>query len=469
MPDWIKEAGLPSRLKGKTFAKAAQSLTKESDERKFDAVSRRGLNAHLERLAAAQEVERMKEQVEEMIENGELGAEASVEEDAQNIEGLENAEVVESPEVPEEGMEEVVAPEEAFVEGDERVLEGEPQQFAEGGDLKEGKEDKNAVKKNPMNPEKKTITLAEANADNDFISEVEAYNAPRQQEYLSRIERYRDFKDDDNGERNYFVLDKGDSNRKGTYVTKAQIADMARAAAEIGVDLDEYLATGLLEYNFGQKLIEDKKGKRPPRTLDEVREYREIDPAVTQKAIDHRLIVDNNPTMKFDEWLMMKGKKYITPESRYKKVPNGRYYINEEYEFPIKAYQEYLQYVRGNMTDDNTYYNPHYKEAQVFKVKGIKGYNPSEKDREAKIRKQIRFMKQNPDFYEFAHSVYNESREFADGGTIHIKDSHKGLFSKAAANAGMGVQAYANKILSHPENYSAARRKQANFARNAAK
>jgi hypothetical protein len=53
--------------------------------------------------------------------------------------------------------------------------------------------------------------------------------------------------------------------------------------------------------------------------------------------------------------------------------------------------------------------------------------------------------------------------------SIHIKPSHKGLFTAKAKSAGMGVQGYASKVLSEGSRASAATRRQANFARNAAK
>lgn len=53
---------------------------------------------------------------------------------------------------------------------------------------------------------------------------------------------------------------------------------------------------------------------------------------------------------------------------------------------------------------------------------------------------------------------------------IHIKKKNKGKFTASAKRAGMGVQAYANKVLSAPKGkYSAQLRKRANFARNASK
>ena len=51
---------------------------------------------------------------------------------------------------------------------------------------------------------------------------------------------------------------------------------------------------------------------------------------------------------------------------------------------------------------------------------------------------------------------------------IKIKKSREGSFTAKAKRAGMGVQAFARKVLAAPEGrYSASTRKQANFARNA--
>jgi len=56
---------------------------------------------------------------------------------------------------------------------------------------------------------------------------------------------------------------------------------------------------------------------------------------------------------------------------------------------------------------------------------------------------------------------------FADGGGIHIKPSHRGLFTEKAHRAGMGVQEYASHVLANKENYPSSTVKQANFAKNA--
>lgn len=58
---------------------------------------------------------------------------------------------------------------------------------------------------------------------------------------------------------------------------------------------------------------------------------------------------------------------------------------------------------------------------------------------------------------------------YAGGGGIHIDPSKKGTFTAAASRHGMGVQQFAAHVHAHPENYSPAMRKKANFARNAAK
>ena len=56
---------------------------------------------------------------------------------------------------------------------------------------------------------------------------------------------------------------------------------------------------------------------------------------------------------------------------------------------------------------------------------------------------------------------------YKDGG-IHIKKKNRGKFTAAAKRAGMGVQAYAKKVLNDPKASTTLKRR-ANFARNAKK
>ena len=57
---------------------------------------------------------------------------------------------------------------------------------------------------------------------------------------------------------------------------------------------------------------------------------------------------------------------------------------------------------------------------------------------------------------------------FALGGGIHIKKSHRGLFTKEAKEHDMGVQEFASHVLANKDKYSPEVVKRANFARNAA-
>ena len=50
---------------------------------------------------------------------------------------------------------------------------------------------------------------------------------------------------------------------------------------------------------------------------------------------------------------------------------------------------------------------------------------------------------------------------------IHIKASHKGRFTAKAKKAGMGVQAYAKKVLKKGSGANKTLREEANFAREA--
>lgn len=68
----------------------------------------------------------------------------------------------------------------------------------------------------------------------------------------------------------------------------------------------------------------------------------------------------------------------------------------------------------------------------------------------------------NKMFWVTDHYNYNSGKD------IHIKKSKRGTFTKAAKQHGMSVQGFANKVLKNPSKYSAAMRKKANFAHNAA-
>ena len=58
---------------------------------------------------------------------------------------------------------------------------------------------------------------------------------------------------------------------------------------------------------------------------------------------------------------------------------------------------------------------------------------------------------------------------FALGGGIHIKKSHRGLFTKEAKEHDMGVQEFASHVLANKDKYSPEVVKRANFARNSTK
>lgn len=68
----------------------------------------------------------------------------------------------------------------------------------------------------------------------------------------------------------------------------------------------------------------------------------------------------------------------------------------------------------------------------------------------------------NLGFFDLLIHNYNSGKD------IHIKKSKRGTFTKAAKQHGMSVQSFANKVLKNPSKYSAAMRKKANFAHNAA-
>lgn len=65
-------------------------------------------------------------------------------------------------------------------------------------------------------------------------------------------------------------------------------------------------------------------------------------------------------------------------------------------------------------------------------------------------------------------NYFTAMNKLTGGGNIHIKPENRGKFTASAKNAGMGVQAFAQKVLANKEDYSSTQVKRANFARNAA-
>lgn len=69
---------------------------------------------------------------------------------------------------------------------------------------------------------------------------------------------------------------------------------------------------------------------------------------------------------------------------------------------------------------------------------------------------------------DYERNLFNTPVEYKYGG-IHIKPSKRGTFTAAASRHGMGVQAFASKVLANKDDYSPAMVKKANFAKNASK
>lgn len=129
----------------------------------------------------------------------------------------------------------------------------------------------------------------------------------------------------------------------------------------------------------------------------------------------------------------------------------------------IDGYQTYdaLQ----NNDDSNAIYNGISTGLGVIGSLGAADIFPARVDRALDV---MGIIQNSGDFIKYGYdSMFGNEK--AEGGSIHIAPSKKGTFTAAASRHGMGVQEFASKVLSHPENYSLTMRKKANFARNASK
>jgi len=96
-------------------------------------------------------------------------------------------------------------------------------------------------------------------------------------------------------------------------------------------------------------------------------------------------------------------------------------------------------------------------------------YEPEDPYAEALKTKQIFYFDTDSAAEAFARGAWKSPIKSKEQGGIFIKPENKGKFTAAAKRAGMGVQEFANKVLSNKEDYSSTTVKRANFARNAKK
>lgn len=205
-------------------------------------------------------------------------------------------------------------------------------------------------------------------------------------------------------------------------------------AASHGTDFK--IPSGLKEqYRFENFLPSDYKWKPSAKDSKDWEEYR-----ATMNQVRHRLLDTEH-------------------------LINGKYPSGKELEKAIDNRQ--MDLIMANFDVANgygaDYYNA-YKDL-LGKAKQTNSYRDWQNviDFENHIRNSLKYL---PAVTPFAIGV--KSNDYNSGKDIHIKPSKRGTFTKAAKQHGMSVQGFANKVLRNPSKYSAAMRKKANFAHNAA-
>lgn len=205
-------------------------------------------------------------------------------------------------------------------------------------------------------------------------------------------------------------------------------------AASHGTDFK--IPSGLKEqYRFENFLPSDYKWKPSAKGSKDWEEYR-----ATMNQVRHRLLDTEH-------------------------LINGKYPSGKELEKAIDNRQ--MDLIMANFDVANgygaDYYNA-YKDL-LGKAKQTNSYRDWQNviDFENHIRNSLKYL---PAVTPFAIGV--KSNDYNSGKDIRIKPSKRGTFTKAAKQHGMSVQGFANKVLRNPSKYSAAMRKKANFAHNAA-
>lgn len=205
-------------------------------------------------------------------------------------------------------------------------------------------------------------------------------------------------------------------------------------AASHGTDFK--IPSGLKDqYRFENFLPSDYKWKPSAKDSKDWEEYR-----ATMNQVRHRLLDTEH-------------------------LINGKYPSGKELEKAIDNRQ--MDLIMANFDVANgygaDYYNA-YKDL-LGKAKQTNSYRDWQNviDFENHIRNSLKYL---PAVTPFAIGV--KSNDYNSGKDIHIKPSKRGTFTKAAKQHGMSVHGFANKVLRNPSKYSAAMRKKANFAHNAA-
>lgn len=205
-------------------------------------------------------------------------------------------------------------------------------------------------------------------------------------------------------------------------------------AASHGTDFK--ISNGLKEqYRFENFLPSDYKWKPSAKDSKDWEEYR-----ATMNQVRHRLLDTEH-------------------------LINDKYPSGKELEKSIDNRQMDLIMANFDVTNGYgaDYYNA-YKDL-LGKANRTNSYRDWQNviDFENHIRNSLKYL---PAVAPFA--IGAKSNDYNSGKDIRIKPSKRGTFTKAAKQHGMGVQSFANKVLRNPSKYSAAMRKKANFAHNAA-
>ena len=129
----------------------------------------------------------------------------------------------------------------------------------------------------------------------------------------------------------------------------------------------------------------------------------------------------------------------------------------------LSTYKKQVEMFNDANSDPTFYYNA-YKDL-LGKANRTNSYRDWQNviDFENHIRNSLKYL---PAVAPFA--IGAKFNDYNSGKDIRIKPSKRGTFTKAAKQHGMSVQGFANRVLRNPSKYSAAMRKKANFAHNAA-
>jgi hypothetical protein len=185
--------------------------------------------------------------------------------------------------------------------------------------------------------------------------------------------------------------------RNRAVISKGIVNDLVRAAAKEGVPMEDALATAMRETGIGSYMT--PMGSGVSTNLETSKIY---DP--WSIMMSHNANTVKGYPLSIDQFRLQRG---TVPEGQIAKDSRG---IRVERKMgdtnARKDYEDYEKYIDAFKVDEALKTEPFRRDMRFLKENMGQKYNPNEKDRVAKLEREKRVIRANPDMYHYADSAY---------------------------------------------------------------